>query len=65
MCVCVCVCCAFVGLDNRRYLHQNTLKYTLGNFSKPFLDKRASIMNLTNVRVWRAVEIKEVTKSTY
>jgi hypothetical protein len=54
--------CAFVGLDNRRYIHQNIF---LGIFSKPFHDKRASIMGLTNVRVWRAMEIKGATKSTY
>jgi hypothetical protein len=27
--------CAFVGLDNRWYFHQNTSKYFLADFSKP------------------------------
>jgi len=57
--------CAFVGLDNRRYIRKNTSKYFLGIFSKPFHDERATIMGLSNKRVWRAMEIKGAKKSTY
>jgi hypothetical protein len=57
--------CAFVVLDNGRYMYKNTSIYFLRNFSTPIHYERASIIGLTNVRIRRAREIKSAKKSIY